>query len=107
MPYQVDISPRAKQISKECFDYLMHEVEGCGNPFAASRFIKEYDELLNRLVDHASSYNFCEEKHLRKMGIRKARFSRLNYKVFFHVTDDDTVIIDLICHDLQNYQNLL
>ena len=102
MVYQVEITAYAEKRVGEIFDYLMYYVGGYGNPGAASRFANDYGDALQRLANSAHAYVLCEDAELASMGERKIHFRKLDYKLFFHI-DNDTVIIDLICHDSQDY----
>ena len=89
-------------LSSICF----FRVGGSGNPAAATKFLAEYENVLDRLTVQAESYAFCEEDELRQHNYRRVRFETLRYKVFYRV-DGRNVVIDLVTHDLQDYAKIL
>ena len=105
MAYRYEISSCGERCFRRCLNYLLYEVGGIGNVQAAEHFVDDFRRTLRRIELGAESYAICEEKRLRALGIRKIHFARMRYKMFFHL-EDDVVIVDLICHDLQDFENL-
>lgn len=106
MVYRYEISPRGEYCFRQCLDYLLYEIGGTGNIQAAKHFIKEFEKALHQIELGAKSYAICEEKWLRALEIRKIHFAKMSYKIFFHLKENNTVIIDAICHDLQDFENI-
>ena len=86
-------------------DYYKNRVNGTGNPIVAQKFLNELEKTLIRIEKSAASYAFCEDGRLRKKGVRKAHLRHYKYKVLYHINGSD-VIVDAICHDSQDYENM-
>lgn len=106
MVYQIRFTERADKSIDSCLDYLLYQVESTGNPQAAKNFMKDFEQTLNILKVSANSFPFYEDERLRKKGFYKIHFLHHNYKIFYRI-DEDMVIIEIIMHDLQDYQNIL
>lgn len=87
-------------------EYLLYKVGSDGNTQAARSFLADFDKTINMIQDNPESYALCELERYRKIGLRKAHLKQHNYKVIFH-TDDNTIMIDAVFHDKQDYENLL
>ena len=105
MAYQYRISPRAEKSFRDCLEYLLYKVGGTGNIQAGQNFLNDFQRTVAQIKDNANSYPICEGEKLQSLCIRKIHFKHMKYKIFFHL-DKQTVVIDLICHDLQDYENL-
>ena len=106
MVYQLKFTPRADNSIDKCIDYLLYQVEGTGNAQAARNFIQDLEQTLNLIQTSAKSFPFYEDERLCKRGFYKLHFLHHNYKIFYRIDGDDA-IIEIIMHDLQDYQNLL
>ena len=106
-PYQLDFTFEAAKDVRDCYDYLARYIGGTGDVSVAERFIEELDKILKNILFFPRGFTFCEDADLREAGVRKAHFmGRYKYKIFFHIIDD-TIIIDMVCHDLRNYNKIL
>ena len=106
MVYQVKFTVRGRESFRQIADYLMQRVGGIGNAQAAINFLNDYDETLKKIELGAEAYAFCEDEELRKRGVRKVRFLKHNYKIFYHVIER-TAYIEAILHDKQDFENVL
>jgi len=106
MVYRLEISDYIENRVDEIYEYLFSYVGIFGNPTAAFNFLREYEQVLNRIANSAESYKICDEEELAVLKIRKVHFPHLKYKLFYHVKDD-TAIIDFILHDSQDYKKIL
>lgn len=106
MVYRIEISDYAEKIVDEVYEYLFDYVGIFGNPNAAIKFLREYEQALDRLKTSAESYSICEENKLQKLKIRKIHFAHLKYKIFYHVVGN-VVIVDFLVHDSQDYENMV
>ena len=106
MTYQINFTPRADKSIDNCLDYLLYQIGDTGSPQAAKNFMKDLEQTLNIIRVSAKSFPFYEDERLQKRGFYKIHFLHHNYKIFYRL-DRDIVIIEMIVHDLQDYQNLL
>ena len=104
MTYDIEVSSKIHKLIDENLNYLLNHVGGFGNATAAANFLREYEVTLCKLSQNAASYGLCEEVELSKIGIRKIHFPHLKYKIFYHIKNN-TVYIDFISHDSQDYLN--
>lgn len=102
MNYNIELSPKADQKLGEIFEYFKLKINNTGNPIIAQKFANDYREILDLLKGYADSFIFADSESLRSKGIHKIHFRHLNYKIFYHIIDN-TVIIDIICHDKEDY----
>ncbi len=105
MRYRLSLSTSANRAMGDFLEFYNNKVNGVGNPIIARRFLKELERGFERIGASAESYNFCENEKLRQRGIRKIHLRRYKCKVLYHI-DGDGVIVDLICHDSQDYENM-
>ena len=103
MAYQLRFTESFTAQLDECIDYFLYQF---GDPMVARSFLRQVDEAIKKLRLYADKYPFCENELLKRRGFRRIRLSSYNYKIFYRV-DGDTVIIDVICHDLRDYIGLL
>lgn len=75
------------------------------NPIAAEKVIQDAEKTMNKLTYLAESLKLCEEPELAIQGYRVIFFQKHDYVMLYRV-DENTVYIDGIFHQLQNYQNI-
>ena len=105
MVYRLNYTSVARESIDACIEYLLYSVGGAGNIQAAENFLKDYSETIAKIANSAESYALCENEKLRALGIHKVHFGRMKYKVFYTI-EGDVVIVQLVCHDLRNFQEL-
>lgn len=75
------------------------------NPIAAEKVIQDAEKTMNKLTYLAESLKLCEEPELAIQGYRVIFFQKHDYVMLYRV-DENTVYIDGVFHQLQNYQNI-
>lgn len=106
-PYQLKYSPAAIEDANNCLDYLAYHLEGYGNPTIAEKFLEELENVTSAITMFPRGFSLCDDQDLHALGVHKAHFlGRYNYKIFFHIIDN-TIIVDMICHDLMDYKTAL
>ncbi len=75
------------------------------NPQAAKSVKKDLNETKEKLSLVAESIKLCDEPELKKYEYRVIFFQRHRYVMLYRVSGE-TVYVDGIYHELQNYQNL-
>lgn len=87
---------------KQILYYIRYQLKNA----EAARSVKEdASETKQKLTYLAESMKVCEEPELARYGYRVISFQRHNYVMLYRV-DGDSVYIDGIFHQLQNYQKL-
>mgnify|MGYP003302226657 CR=1 FL=1 len=100
--YNVIISPEAKLQLKNIVQYVRFVLK---NPIAAKRVLEDAEKTMNKLTYLAKSLKLCEEPELSIHGYRVISFQTHDYVMLYRV-DGNTVYVDGIFHQLQNYQEL-
>ena len=85
-------------------DYLLYSVGGTGSIQAATNFLRDFDDTISLIADFPFGFTTCEDLDLPNE--QKIHFRHLKYKIFYHIENNDTIIVDLICHDSQDYKKL-
>ena len=75
------------------------------NPIAAEKVIQDAEKTMNKLTYLAECLKLCEEPELAIQGYRVIFFQKHDYVMLYRV-DENTVYIDGVFHQLQNYQNI-
>lgn len=101
MDYRVVVTPDAED-DFECF--LTYLLMKRNNPQAARHFIDDFEATKQRLATVAGSIKLCDNECLKQNGYRRLNFIEMDYFVLFRIVGD-TVIIDKVFHDLQDYEH--
>ncbi len=73
-------------------------------PTAAASLLDDYDEVVATLSEFPEAFPLSEEPRLHSLGIRKASF---NAYVALYRPEGDSVVIEHIFHQKQDYANLV
>lgn len=101
MDYKVIITEDAQEDMDRFVRYLLFEKR---NEQAAGNLIDDFEETIAALVRTAGSLKMCENQHLKELGYRRISFMSHRYFMLYRV-EEDTVFIDNIFHELQDYEN--
>ena len=104
MAYKYRHTDKSIESFNKHLEYLLYSVGGTGNIQAATNFVRDFDDTVSFISSFPLGFTTCEDLDLPNE--QKIHFRHLNYKLFYHI-EGDTVVTDLICHDSQDYKNLL
>lgn len=99
--FNVIISPKALSQLNSYIDYLQYTLL---NEQAAYNVWQDALETRKQLSKVAQSLKFCSHPLLKKEGYRVIHFMRHRYLMLYRV-EGETVYIDAVYHQLQNYEN--
>lgn len=74
------------------------------NPQAAKAVTEDARETKKALLTVAESLDYCGDPDLRALGYRSIGFRRHRY-LFIYEIRDNTIIIEAVYHELQDYEN--
>ena len=74
------------------------------NEQAAGNILDDFGDTLNCLKNVAGSLSLCENQRLRALGYHRINFLRHRYFMLYRI-EENTVFIDDIFHELQDYEN--
>ncbi len=101
--YKVVITRDAKAHLAQILRYLRQDL---GSEQAARNVKADISETKDRLSHVAGSLKLCENHRLRDLGYRTIHLKRHNYFMIYRI-QGNTVYVDAIYHDLQDYENIL
>lgn len=101
--YRVIITRSAKAQYAQILRYLRWDL---GNEQAARNVKDDMEETRVRLSYVAGSLKLCDDSGLRALGYRTIHLKRHRYFLLYKITGN-TVRVDGIYHDLQDYENAL
>lgn len=101
MEFKVVLTNRAQQDFKNIICYLLYELK---SEQAAISVTNDMEHTIMRLSYIAGGLKLCSEARLRNLGYRTIHFKYHNYFMLYRI-HDDTVYVDAIYHDLQDYEN--
>lgn len=102
MGYKVIIMPPAK---RRLDMYVFYTIETLGNKQAAKAILADARETKKRLSMTADSLKICDNPVLAKHGYRKIKFAKHKFVMLYQI-QDDTVIVDGMFHELQDYEGI-
>lgn len=102
MGYKVIIMPPAK---RRLDRYVFYTIETLGNRQAAKAILADARETKKRLSMAADSLRICDNPILEKHGYRKIKFAKHKFVMLYRI-QDDTVIVDGMFHELQDYEGI-
>lgn len=102
MSYKVIIMPPAK---RRLNMYVFYTIETLGNRQAAKAILADARETKKRLSMTADSLKICDNPILAKHGYRKIKFAKHKFVMLYRI-QDDTVIVDGMFHELQDYEGI-
>ena len=102
MGYKVIIMPPAK---RRLDRYVFYTIETLGNRQAAKAILADARETKKRLSMAADSLKICDNPILEKDGYRNIKFAKHKFVMLYRI-QDDTVIVDGMFHELQDYEGI-
>lgn len=102
LAYKIVVTARAKEHLRRILLYIRFVLK---NPDAAKNVRRDMNETKRKLTYLAESIKLCDEPELAICGYRVIFFQKHDYLMLYRV-DGNTVYVDGIYHQLQNYQNL-
>lgn len=103
MGFKVVLTSQAQLDFRNITYYLLYELK---NEQATISVTNDMENTIERLSYMASGLKLCDNPRLRGLGYRTIHFKRHNYFMLYRI-QDDTVYVDAIYHDLQNYEDIL
>lgn len=100
MEFNVVLTSRAQLDFRNITHYLLYELK---SEQATISVTNDMEQTIEQLSYMASGLKLCNDLRLRDLGYRTIHFKRHNYFMLYHI-QNDTVYIDAIYHDLQNYE---
>lgn len=101
MDYKIFITEDAEEDLGIFVRYLLFEKM---NEQAASNLLDDFEATINSLSHVAGSLKVCDNPCLKELGYRRINFLTHRYFMLYRI-DGDTVFIDNIFHELQDYEN--
>lgn len=102
MEFKVVLTDRAQLDFRNIIHYLLYELR---NKQAAMNVTDDMENTIERLSYMASGLKLCDDPGLHALGYHTIHFKRHNYFMLYRM-QDDTVYVDAIYHDLQNYEDI-
>ena len=103
MDYKVVLARGAEKDLDRFITYLLFEKK---SEQAAGNVLDDFEETKRILTYVAGSLKLCDHPHLRESGYRRINFLSHRYFMLYRI-ENDTVYIDGIFHELQDYENKL
>lgn len=100
--FEVVFTDNAKEQSQDILDYLFFELNNAQAAYNVEQDMKQTIRLLSHV---AGSLKLCESPRLRDLGYRTIHLKHHSYFMIYRI-QDDTVYVDAIYHDLQNYEEI-
>lgn len=102
MGFKVTLTSRAQSNFDDIINYLLYELK---SKQAAMNVMEDMEHTIERLSRVADVLKLCDDPDFYKLGYRTIRFKRHNYFMLYRIRND-TVFVDAIYHDLQDYENM-
>lgn len=103
MDYKVVLTRGAEKDLDRFITYLLFEKK---SEQAAGNVLDDFEETKRILTYVAGSLKLCDHPCLRESGYRRINFLSHRYFMLYRI-ENDTVYIDGIFHELQDYENKL
>ena len=102
MAYKIIITHSAQNQLDAAIHYILNVLQ---NEQAALSVMEDAEKTGHRLSYAAGSLKLCDDPELRALGYRMIHFKNHNYFMLYRI-EDNTVYVDAIYHDLQDYENM-
>lgn len=99
MEYKVVVTIDAE---KQLESYILYLLKEKKSEQAASNLLNDFAATEAKLSYVADSLKLCDNPKFRKLGYRRISFVTYNYFILYRIVGD-TVIIDSIFHELQDF----
>lgn len=103
MAFKIILTKDGEKSIRNCVGYILYNFK---DKFAAKNL---YDDILitiESLKNNAKAHPICEDADLISRGLRKIHLRKHAYKIFYRVEGNE-VLIDILLHDKQDYENIL
>ena len=100
--FEVIFTDDAKAQLQNILDHLFFKLNNAQAAYNVEQDMKQTTQMLSHI---AGSLKLCENPRLRVLGYRTIHFKRHNYFMLYRI-QDNTVYVDAVYHDLQDYENL-
>lgn len=99
--FEIIFSDDAKRQLQNILDYIFFEL---GNAQAAYNVEQDMKQTIKMLSHIAGSLKLCENPRLHELGYRTIHLKHHNYFLLYQI-ERNTVYVEAIYHDLQNYED--
>ena len=103
MDYKIILMRDAEEDLDRFVAYLLFEKK---SDQAARNLLNDFEETKTSLSNVAGSLKLCDNPKLRKIGYRRINFLSHRYFMLYRI-ENDTVYVDSIFHELQDYENIM
>ena len=103
MDYKIVMSKGAEEDIDRFVTYLLFEKK---SEQAARNLINDFEATKINLTNVAESLKLCDNPKLRELGYHRINFLSHRYFILYRI-ENDTVYVDNIFHELQDYENKL
>lgn len=103
MRYKLNITLHADELLENIIEYVAVQLS---NKSVAISILEDVEKVYNVLEERAEAFPYCEDPFLAVKGIRKALLARHDYVILYRI-DEDTVTVEGIFHELENYSSKL
>ena len=101
MEYKVVVTADAEEDLNQYIRYLL--VVKKSNQ-SAQHVLDDFEATIRSLESVAGSLKPCDNPRLKELGYRRINFLSHKYFMLYRI-DEDTVFVDNIFHELQDYEN--
>ena len=101
MAYKIVLMQNAENDLNSFISYLLSEKK---SEQAAGNLLNDFEATKVSLSNVAGSLKFCDNPKLRELGYRRINFLSHRYFMLYRIKND-TVYVDNIFHELQDYEN--
>lgn len=101
MDYEIVVTAEAENDMERYIRYLLVDKK---SRQAAKNVMDDFSATLQSLKSVAGSLKLCENPRLKALGYRRINFLFHRYFMMYRL-DGNTVIVDNIFHELQDYEN--
>lgn len=101
MDYRIVVTKDAEEDLDRFIKYLIFEKKSIQ---AAQNVLNDYDATIESLKHVAGSLKLCDNPKLRQLEYHRINFLNHRYFILYRIVDN-TVFIDNIFHELQDYEN--
>ena len=99
MTYNLIITERADELLDKLVIYLLYQLK---NEKAASHLLSSISKIYDRVAENPFQFPECRDIALKREKYREAVIPDMNYVVIYKI-NEDTVYIQGVFHDLENY----
>ena len=101
MAYNVVITAEAEEDLNRYIKYLLFDKK---SDQAARNVLNDFEATVASLKVVAGSLKLCDNPRLKQLGYRRINFHSHRYFMLYRL-EGDTVFVDSIFHELQDYEN--